>query len=173
VLLFEWIQKHVRYSTEVSEQSDDNGIDPTKSFSQLGGDSLSAMHLSSLLREHLSLDLAVDVILKTPLANIMSDICGGRGVCVHYDWTEEASLDSAGLDTSSQRSLSEVPEMSSSLLLTGCTGFLGRFILWELLQNTKIARIFCLAQNREGTMNYQYIPALQYSHCGMRINHYY
>ncbi len=143
--MFEWIQKQTtNHNVETG-----NEIDHQKSFSQLGGDSLSAMHLSSLLREHLSLDLPVDVILKTALANIISDAGSTpSGVAVSHDWAEEASLDSLGL---LECSLSDVPEVSSSVLLTGCTGFLGRFILWELLQDDRITRIFCLAQNKKGT----------------------
>lgn len=147
MVVFGWIRKQFHGSTKVSEPPDEE-IDSEKSFSQLGGDSLSAMHLSSLLREHLSLNLPVDAILKTPLADIMSNTCG---VTVHQDWTKEASLDTIGLDTISQCStLHDVPEVSSSVFLTGCTGFLGRFILWELLHDSKIARIFCLVQNRKG-----------------------
>lgn len=149
MVVFEWIRKQFRCNTGISEPSDENGIDSEKSFSQLGGDSLSAMHLSSLLREHLSLDLPVDVILKTPLASIMSGACGVKGAHVHHDWAGEALLDLLELDTSPP---CDAPEVSSSVLLTGCTGFLGRFILWELLQDSKITRIFCLAQSKKGTV---------------------
>lgn len=122
------------------------------SFSQLGGDSLSAMHLSSLLREHLSLELPVDVILQKPLEDILSSsgVAGGEGKssgaqAMCHDWVKEASLESV-----QESSLLDVPDVSSCVLLTGCTGFLGRFILWELLKDARITRIFCLAQNKNG-----------------------
>lgn len=128
------------------------------SFSQLGGDSLSAMHLSSLLREHLSLELPVDVILQKPLEDILSSsgVAGGEGKssgaqAMCHDWVKEASLESVQqLENHLQSSLHDVPDVSSCVLLTGCTGFLGRFILWELLKDARITRIFCLAQNKNG-----------------------
>lgn len=151
--MFEWIKKQLHCNTEPSIE---NELDCSNSFSQLGGDSLSAMHLSSLLREHLSLDLPVDVLLKTPLVSIVSDVCRtakGTPAVGSHDWVGEASLDSLDLDINPQCcSLYDVPEISSSVLLTGCTGFLGRFILWELLRDSKIATIFCLAQSKKGTI---------------------
>ena len=169
MVVFEWIRKQFHCNREVSELPDEDEIDFKKSFSQLGGDSLSAMHLSSLLREHLSLDLPVDVILKTPLADVISDACGVKGAPVHHDWSEEASLDSLGLDTILQcSSPRDVPEVSSSVLLTGCTGFLGRFILWELLQDSKITGIFCLAQNRKG-MRLDYAGLQRASGCTLAL----
>lgn len=156
--MFEWLRKQLHHNAGISEPVDkpQDGVDYDmiqKSFSQLGGDSLAAMHLSSLLREHLSLELPVDIILKTPLAKIMDGVKMGEmsvGVVEEYDWAKEVS--SIEQDFCQQCPLSDVPEVSSSVLLTGCTGFLGRFILWELLQDTQISRIYCLAQNKRGNL---------------------
>ncbi len=128
-----------------------------KSFSQLGGDSLAAMHLSSLLREHLSLEIPVDAILTQTLGRIISDISESSSisssVAMVHDWKSEALIDSLLLDdcrSQSHDSSSDPSEISSSIFLTGCTGFLGRFVLWELLHDSQIARIFCLIQNKNG-----------------------
>ncbi len=94
----------------------------------------------------------MDAILKTPLAELMSNISNGEGPSVvSIDWTKEASINSLGLDGYQHRPLSDVPEVSSSVLLTGCTGFLGRFILWELLLDSRITQVFCLAKRRDGS----------------------
>lgn len=154
--MFEWMRDQLHQSPGKTEAfSKEGGLDSDmiqKSFSQLGGDSLAAMHLSSLLREHLSLELPVDVILKTPLADIPSGVAGFKGTAnaKSQDWAEEASLDWLDLDASCECSLCDLPEFSTSVLLTGSTGFLGRFIMWELLQDTRITKIFCLAQNKKG-----------------------
>ena len=150
IAVFKWIQE-IFQSTD-HEVSSKQGLDYNKSFSQLGGDSLSATHLSSLLREHLSLELPVDVILKTPLAELVTSIPSAKGPSTaSIDWVKEASIDSLGLDDHPQRPLSDVPEVSSSVLLTGCTGFLGRFILWELLLDSRITQVFCLTKEKNGS----------------------
>ncbi len=134
-----------------------------KSFSQLGGDSLSAMQLSSLLREHLHLDVPAEVILKDTLYNIVIGILksgkligqnyGNFGVNNFPNWTEEAS---------SKEFLAEVMndpcnamdctvmETASCVLLTGGTGFLGRFILSELLLDPHITKVYCLVKKKDG-----------------------
>ena len=153
--MLKWIQEALQSNTDHTVSSK-HGLDhreAQKSFSQLGGDSLSATHLSSLLREHLHLELPVDVILKTPLSQILSDISTTKLTpSVSIDWSKEAAIESLGLDGCQERPLSDIPEHSSSVLLTGCTGFLGRFILWELLTNSQIKQVFCLAKSKEGNI---------------------
>jgi len=65
---------------------------------------------------------------------------------VEIDWQQETSLDATIIPPSSS-SLSSLP---SSLLLTGATGFIGAFLLRELLNKTT-ASIYCLirAENIE------------------------
>ena len=149
--MFEWLKQQLHHGGSDHDESR-LLLDQEKSFSQLGGDSLAAMHLSSLLREHLSLDLPVDVILKAPLAHILTNASLSReefkATGVSYNWVQEASLDS--LELGDCPSLDQVGEYASTVLLTGATGFLGRFILWELMENTRTTKIFCLAQNKNG-----------------------
>ena len=91
IVVFEWMRDQLHQGPGKTKAfSNERGLDCDmiqKSFSQLGGDSLAAMHLSSLLREHLSLDLPVDVILKTPLADIPSGADNFRGDMVHFPKT--------------------------------------------------------------------------------------
>lgn len=144
-----------------------------KSFSQLGGDSLSAMHLSFLLREHLNLEVPVKALLENPLKSIYSDMLimtqdthsSGDHMEVCYDWEREASMKSLLVEVmeDSQYCLDcDPPERASSVLLTGSTGFLGRFILCELLLNPQITKVFCLIQNKEG---WSYLPMTIFCCC--------
>lgn len=153
-MVFEWLKAQLNQTSEGDTRGQSLDQDMLhKSFSQLGGDSLAAIHLTSLLREHLSLDVPVDVVLKTPLASILTDVTSEKRppVIASYDWAQEASLDSLELSACQESPpLSQGTEFASSVLLTGCTGFLGRFILWQLLQDKQIARIFCLTQNKDG-----------------------
>ena len=163
IMVFEWMQKQLQPPSDKEEiaavQKEEMAVSreidrdkAQKSFSQLGGDSLSATHLSSLLKEHLSLEVAVSVILKTPLAGIVSDLLHGSSSTETPNWASEATLE---LDTAEPCSLlNDLPEVASSVFLTGCTGFLGRFILWELLKDTTITKVFCLAQSKKGIMQW-------------------
>lgn len=166
IIVFEKIKEKLqsKKETEACCDSVDNGNADgmfEKLFVQLGGDSLSAMHLSSLLREHLNLEVPVEDILNKPLGTILSDLLdmtleahvGGDHMTECCDWESEASVDSLLVDImeNSQCCLDcDLPERASSVLLTGSTGFLGRFILWELLLNPQISKVFCLIQNKGG-----------------------
>lgn len=152
VVVFEIIQRCLGSLKECTKE-DHEMIQ--KSFSQLGGDSLSAMHLSSLLMEHLSLEIPVENLVKKPLEVIIADISSANETPpvapnIH-NWESEASIDSLLLnDYKCASPVDYSKRSSSSVLLTGCTGFLGRFILWELLQDTRIVKVFCLVQSKEG-----------------------
>ena len=146
------------------------------SFAELGGDSLAATRFSTLVDEHLYLKIPVEVILKQPLMKLL-DFIRSKDSRLQYageyhftqsssshmsdsmthksiDWVKEASLDNLKLhelrQTVGNRSTSKE---TCSVFLTGATGFLGRFILLELLQNNHCDRIYCLVQNKPG-MNF-------------------
>jgi len=136
------------------EQASDLILD--KSFSELGGDSLSAMQLSSLLREHLYLDVPAEVILKVSLKSIISSdtLKGSRDGATFCDvslpdWTTEASLRGFFEEVGDNPPFNKT-ERASCILLTGSTGFVGRFILSELLMDLNTSKVFCLIQERNG-----------------------
>ena len=166
-MVFEWIREEIQGdSVHPSSSGSKSNFDrdkAQKSFGQLGGDSLSAMHLSALLKEHLSIDLPVDAILGNPLASLASNLqthttpaiaTAAASVAVGSpDWAEEISLDWLESDTMLLSECSPrggVSEMAEVVFLTGCTGFLGRFLLWELLQDARITKLFCLVQSKKG-----------------------
>ncbi len=137
---------------------------------QLGGDSLAAMRLSGLLREHLQTDITADFILQQRLGKVLESVGGSRidgknigeqfpgfaddvheveGIC----WGDEISMDDLGLESLCQgqgTTRRREAIQGAVVLLTGATGFLGRFILLELLQNRRCNRIYCLVKEREG-----------------------
>lgn len=136
---------------------------------QLGGDSMAAMRLSGLIREQLQVEVTADVILHQPLGKILEVISGGRldgkGYGSEYlggssdisgkaiCWEEEISLDGLGLEDlllQGQKERTDT-DAQSTVFLTGATGFLGRFVLMDLLHSQQCGRIFCLVKEREGT----------------------
>lgn len=149
----------------------------TATFSQLGGDSLAAMRLSALVKEHLHAELSVEAILKQPLGTILEIIgehqvnyllgethvsqqhsaeTGTKGTIRQHQtaakqvvkWEEEISLEGVGLDHESSNSTKKSNAMEMVVFLTGVTGFLGRFILVELLQ--QCSKVYCLVKSKEG-----------------------
>lgn len=43
------------------------------------------------------------------------------------------------------------------VLLTGATGFLGRFLLWELLHNDQCTMVYCISRDWNGVCTYGYM----------------
>ena len=122
------------------------------------------MHLSALIREHLHTEVSAEVILKQPLGKVL-EMTGGpefEPPCVtmatgmdreigsleeDIRWESEISLDDLGLSASAA---SFHRRKDVTVFLTGATGFLGRFLLLELLQNKQCSKVYCLVKTREG-----------------------
>ena len=126
----------------------------TLSFTQLGGDSIAAMRLAGLFDEHFNRVVSVQAIMTEPLQNILQLVLiKAHGVEVQtpsIDWSKEIVLDFINSD-SHRHSQHPVPtDGSTSVFLTGATGFLGQFILLELLKNPKCRHIYCLVRGTEG-----------------------
>ncbi|PNF30886.1 hypothetical protein B7P43_G06094 [Cryptotermes secundus] len=138
-----------------------NVIDVHENFFDLGGHSLLATHLVSEINEHLGIQLQIYDVLQHPtvhsLVNFIekptetsSDVTLDLPAVV-----ERHAQDKAPLDIHLRafwRSL-EYPISSSwcpeRILLTGATGYLGAFVLKELLQNTKTV-VYCLVRESLG-----------------------
>jgi myxalamid-type nonribosomal peptide synthetase MxaA len=113
------------------------------SFFELGGHSLLGLKLLFKINHLFSCALSVTDLYKSPTLLDMADrICGEATVEEQVDLSQEAVLSSlivarGGLPRSPAR----------AILLTGCTGFVGRFLLARLLQETG-ATIYCLVRAR-------------------------
>ena len=109
------------------------------------------MRLASLFDEHFNKMVSVQAIMTEPLQNILQlVVIKTPGVEVQtscsIDWKKEImTLDFSGSDTGKNYAVPVLSE-SNSVLLTGATGFLGQFILLELLSNPKCLHIYCLVR---------------------------
>lgn len=139
-------------------------IDPSLpySFSQFGGDSLAAVSFSSLLEEMFGVDIPVSAILSpagspTVWAEMIKaandEPTGPTMVSVHGENPEILSADDLDLDaffdTAMLEAVQEPPEGApSSILLTGATGFLGRFLCLEWLERLaeRGGKLICLVR---------------------------
>ncbi len=138
------------------------GVDD--SFFDLGGDSLSAMRVIAEINTALNVHLTVGVLFHAPSVRSLSQQLGTRGswdsfVSVHgtantEDITEvhagDLTLDKF-IDATTLTAAPTLPGPSAevrTVLLTGATGFLGRYLVLELLERMELVdgTLICLVR---------------------------
>lgn len=118
-------------------------------FFDLGGNSLLAAQLVSLLAATLSLDLPVRCVYESPtiatLAQALQTLqqSGGSVPMALTDLSAQPIPNPPAI-ARRQRPLGDL-QAPQTVFLTGATGFLGAFLLHELLHQTQ-ARVFCLVR---------------------------
>ncbi|KAK5578657.1 hypothetical protein RB653_008330 [Dictyostelium firmibasis] len=153
------------------------------SFIQIGGDSLGAVKLSSLLKEKENIDISPSTILNqnfnlSSLSKLINEKESNQSIIedlkenFKINWNEEMILDddirksidlikSSQTPPSSSSSSKSTPSSSpvlksenseesfmKSVFITGVTGYLGTFLLFNLLENNvKVEKVYCLIRN--------------------------
>ena len=136
-------------------------------FTDLGGDSLSALTLANLLHDIFNIDVPVDVIVSpaSDLSAIADYVeahrCGGANrptfAAVHGRDAAEAHASDLTLDkfldaeTLTKAPLPGPSGETRTVLLTGATGFLGRYLALEWLQRMKAVggTVICLVRAKD------------------------
>lgn len=120
------------------------------SFFDLGGHSLLATQLIFKLRDELGIEIPLRVLFETPTIEWMSAavaaIQGGQeeSALSKLDLRSEVTLPCTIRKSGVQQNASV---RSQNVFLTGATGFLGAFLLRELLRSTE-ADVYCLVRGR-------------------------
>jgi fatty acid CoA ligase FadD9 len=166
-------------------------VSPDAAFTELGGDSLSALTFGNLLRDIFDVDVPVGVIVSpaSDLASIAAyidsqrtgtskrptyDSVHGRDATeVHArDLTLDKFLDDATLATtpSLPRATSEV----RTVLLTGATGFLGRYLALQWLERMDLVdgKVICLVRAKDDETARQRLDATFDSGDAVLLEHY-
>ncbi len=143
----------------------DIDVDEPLSFVDLGGDSLGAAAFASLLNDVFGVELPVNSILS-PAGNpkrwaqaieaALAQEHSGLPTFEHVHGKGARQLLSSQLDLSAfidaqtlrAAPIEAPPEVSSSVLLTGATGFLGRFVCLEWLERLSPSggKVICLVR---------------------------
>jgi fatty acid CoA ligase FadD9 len=166
-------------------------VSPDAAFTDLGGDSLSALTFGNLLREIFDVDVPVGVIVSpaSDLASIAAyidsqraggtkrptyDSVHGRDATeVHAsDLTLDKFLDEATLATAS--SLAHANQEVRTVLLTGATGFLGRYLALQWLERMDLVdgKVICLVRAKDDATARQRLDATFDSGDPKLLDHY-
>ncbi|MBW4513027.1 MAG: thioester reductase domain-containing protein [Scytonematopsis contorta HA4267-MV1] len=136
-----------------------SNLDIEQSLQDLGFDSLMAVDLTSIIRKELQVELPVRAFIEEPsIANLATLLIEQLGpgsaktdVVVNVlDLNKERVLDPAiypAISSDNSDNLNvKLNSEPNSIFLTGATGFLGAFLIQELLDQTK-ADIYCLVRS--------------------------
>lgn len=122
-------------------------INLEKPLVSYGLDSLNAVRITAEIEEELNVSIFIATLFESPsihhlVKELKNQISNKQHRPIKLDLNREAQLDPSITFESFKSKTWENP---ASILLTGSTGFLGAFVLYELLQNTS-AKIYCLAR---------------------------
>ncbi|MET9774611.1 thioester reductase domain-containing protein [Streptomyces sp. NPDC006367] len=125
-------------------------VDGHRRFSDLGFDSLTSVELRNRLSEATGLKLPPSLIFERPtpeelvehLGALLSAATAGASAAAGVDLAAEVRLDE---DVRPAGEVSRVADDPREILLTGATGFLGAFLLRDLMRSTT-ATVHCLVR---------------------------
>ncbi len=128
-----------------------NPIGTNDNFFELGGNSLLAIRLLFQVRQAFGVDLPLHSLLEVPtvanMARAIETFGDSEEATGIEGMTVEELLSEAVLDPTIEPLFSSVEPLAepNAIFLTGATGFLGAFLLDELLRETP-AKIYCLVR---------------------------
>ncbi len=146
-------------------------VKPTESFFELGGDSMKGQQLAYLIRRNLGADLAINKIYARPSLKDMAatvdrmraaDSLDGHSMDDVKEGVETDAVPAeieygADADEMAKRLPTSFPKPEAGLpsapvvFLTGATGFLGSFVLKDLLirQSPEVAKVILLVRAKD------------------------
>lgn len=117
-------------------------IDQHDNFFMLGGDSLNALKMLLQIKKLLGVELRITDIYQNPTLSQLAALVAGNAAGREYIvLTQEAKLND---DIKALPGRPKNPPVA--ILLTGATGFIGRFLLRRLLDSCEQSKIYCLVR---------------------------
>ncbi|MEM1244394.1 MAG: thioester reductase domain-containing protein, partial [Pseudomonadota bacterium] len=125
--------------------------DVNANFFDLGGSSLQLIQLLLAIRKHFKLEFPHDMLIRQPTIAEISKVISYHQQHGSFEaktqplnLVEAASLDAAIKLSLQTKVLTDTPD---NILLTGSTGYLGAYLLYELVDNTN-ATIYCIIRSK-------------------------
>ncbi|MBA2391554.1 MAG: amino acid adenylation domain-containing protein [Ktedonobacteraceae bacterium] len=125
-------------------------------FFTSGGHSLLTVRLMMLIEQHIGKRLPLAAIFQGRTIEALAELLSRHSESALSSMSNDTQLPSVDLQAEATLGLDVCPEIwadqppvaPANILLTGATGFLGTFLLAELLQHTG-ATIYCLVRSRD------------------------
>jgi thioester reductase-like protein len=125
---------------------------PELTLSEIGADSLALARLSSAIREQLHKEIHMAQLARLTLRSLQLVLFSGHSLAdalaesSAVDWQAEAERAVAEVPPVPVSSVSRDASLPSCVFLTGCTGFVGAFLLRRLLDADARTVVFCLVR---------------------------
>ena len=130
---------------------DEDSLEDDWSFFDLGGHSLTGLELTLAIEQTFGIELSGAEIYEHPTISELAAYLESRGKASYMKSKNALANDSVLAPEISPRGSVKTTRLSeaSSVLVTGATGFLGAFLLDELLRTTgQGTRFYCLVRDR-------------------------
>lgn len=126
-----------------------HSIQSQSEYFHFGGSSLSLVTLQSLIKERLDVSVSLHQLFEASTLYDMASLIGKQSsvkTAASVDWEKEIDdLLVSSQDTLPSLSNQKEPSKSGVVVLTGATGFIGKEILRNLLDDEKVQAVHCLA----------------------------
>lgn len=137
-----------------------------------------AMHMSSWLLEQFAVEVSAEVFLRAPLHDILhghvlktllpdheTPSLKLKQVPSEIDWKKEMDISFLESEFGGRKVEMALPG-AVTVLLTGTSGFVGRFVLWQLVQDPRCAKVYCLLRGKRKKNSACLLPCILYDLLG-------
>ena len=133
----------------------------------MGVDSVKATKLLNEIKERFKVNVPISMFYNNFASiNVIGEYVmkqqQGRDVTVDkpkYDWISESALPNEVRDAIQANKYEKKKRDGASILLTGATGFVGAFLLNELLEQKENYKVYCLIRTKEKHDNAMMCPS--------------
>ncbi|RDW76198.1 hypothetical protein BP5796_07019 [Coleophoma crateriformis] len=129
-------------------------IDANSDFFSVGGNSLLLIKLQARVHEIFQVKIPLPDLFQASALKAMSfRIRSPLEAAIHdraIDWVQETSFSRSNATLTSVQTTNDDDTKGKSILLTGATGFLGKAILQQLVDNPDVSEIHCVAVRASG-----------------------
>jgi hybrid polyketide synthase/nonribosomal peptide synthetase ACE1 len=136
-----------------SDIADTVSIGANTDFFRIGGNSLLLVRVQAKIREFFDAAIAITTMFEaTTLRAMSAKVDAATSAADVINWEREITLEEALFKTPSTPS--KAPSTGLNVLLTGSTGYLGRYLLKQLVGDERVARIHALPVRKDNPKNF-------------------